>query len=206
MSRSISASSQMERQHGSLLANVEKQCLVWLAKRMPLWVGPDHLTLLALASMFMAGLSYARSPMVVASSPGGERLARRELVRRQPGWDTRPGSKAGTAPLRFLCRSHGRFLQCPFLNGRSGSVGLYDASGCRSPSHHPSAALDQPVPGGLFPGRLSAVVLDIRPHGTEDIARRGERRRLGSTHGERPWFLNNASLMQRDWLRVQLWP
>ncbi len=59
MSRSNSASSQMERQHGSLLADVEKQCLVWLAKRMPRWVGPDHLTLLALASMFMAGLSYA---------------------------------------------------------------------------------------------------------------------------------------------------
>ena len=49
----------MERQHGSLLAGVEKQCLVWLARRMPGWVGPDHLTLLALASMFLAGVSYA---------------------------------------------------------------------------------------------------------------------------------------------------
>ena len=62
MSRSISMPDRnpnMERQHGSLLAGVEKQCLVWLARRMPGWVGPDHLTLLALASMFLAGASYA---------------------------------------------------------------------------------------------------------------------------------------------------
>ena len=62
MSRSISMPDRnpnMERQHGSLLAGVEKQCLVWLARRMPGWVGPDHLTLLALASMFLAGVSYA---------------------------------------------------------------------------------------------------------------------------------------------------
>ena len=62
MSRSISMpgrNREMERQHGNLLAEVEKQCLVWLAERMPRSVQPDHLTLLALASMFMAGVSYA---------------------------------------------------------------------------------------------------------------------------------------------------
>ena len=52
----------MKRQHGSLLAGVEKQWLVWLAERTPWWVGPDHLTQLALASMFMAGVSYAAVP------------------------------------------------------------------------------------------------------------------------------------------------
>ena len=62
MSLSISISGRnqdMERQHTSVLAGVEKQCLVWLAERMPWWVQPDHLTLLALASTFMAGVSYA---------------------------------------------------------------------------------------------------------------------------------------------------
>lgn len=49
----------MERQHGSLLAGPEKRCLVWLANRLPGWVQPDHLTLLAAASTFMGGLSYA---------------------------------------------------------------------------------------------------------------------------------------------------
>ncbi len=49
----------MTRQHGSLLAGIEKRCLVWLAKRLPWWVQPDHLTLLALASTFMGGVSYA---------------------------------------------------------------------------------------------------------------------------------------------------
>ena len=49
----------MTRRHESLLAGVEKQCLVWLADRMPWWVQPDHLTLLALVSTLMAGVSYA---------------------------------------------------------------------------------------------------------------------------------------------------
>ncbi len=49
----------MERRHRSLLAGVEKQCLLWLANRLPGWVQPDHLTLLAWASTFMGGVSYA---------------------------------------------------------------------------------------------------------------------------------------------------
>jgi phosphatidylglycerophosphate synthase len=43
----------------SLLATVEKRCLVWLARRMPIWVKPDHLTALGFAAMFLAGASYA---------------------------------------------------------------------------------------------------------------------------------------------------
>ncbi|MBZ5515824.1 MAG: CDP-alcohol phosphatidyltransferase family protein [Acidobacteriia bacterium] len=43
----------------SLLATVEKPCLVWLARRMPAWVKPDHLTALGFAAMILAGASYA---------------------------------------------------------------------------------------------------------------------------------------------------
>jgi len=43
----------------SLLASVEKRCLVWLARRLPAWVKPDHLTALGFASMLLAGASYA---------------------------------------------------------------------------------------------------------------------------------------------------
>jgi archaetidylinositol phosphate synthase len=42
----------------SVLAPLETRCLIWLAKRMPRWVNSDHLTGLALAAMFLAGLSY----------------------------------------------------------------------------------------------------------------------------------------------------
>jgi len=42
----------------SILASREKRCLVWLAERMPSRVNSDHLTLLALVSMALAGLSY----------------------------------------------------------------------------------------------------------------------------------------------------
>ena len=42
----------------SLLAPIEKRCLIWLARRAPRWVNSDHLTALGLASLAGAGLSY----------------------------------------------------------------------------------------------------------------------------------------------------
>jgi len=46
------------REHESLLANAEKRTLIWLAHHMPAGINSDHLTLLGLVSMFLAGLSY----------------------------------------------------------------------------------------------------------------------------------------------------
>jgi archaetidylinositol phosphate synthase len=43
----------------SLTASVERKALLWLAKRTPDWVTPDHLTALGLAAQFLAGASYA---------------------------------------------------------------------------------------------------------------------------------------------------
>jgi len=42
----------------SLLSQIEKRCLIWLAHRMPPWVNSDHLTMLGLVALLMAGLSY----------------------------------------------------------------------------------------------------------------------------------------------------
>lgn len=42
----------------SFLAPVEKQLLIWMARRTPGWIGSDHLTALGLAAMLGAGLSY----------------------------------------------------------------------------------------------------------------------------------------------------
>jgi archaetidylinositol phosphate synthase len=47
----------------SVLARVERRCLVWLAERMPARVNSDHLTLLALASLLGAGVCYALAPV-----------------------------------------------------------------------------------------------------------------------------------------------
>jgi len=41
-----------------LLTSLERRCLLWLAARMPPSVSSDHLTVLALVAMFMAGISY----------------------------------------------------------------------------------------------------------------------------------------------------
>ncbi len=46
------------RQHGSILAGVEKKALVGMARRLPHWVNSDHLTLLGFAAMLGAGIAY----------------------------------------------------------------------------------------------------------------------------------------------------
>lgn len=47
------------REHQSMLASVEKRMLQRLARRMPLWVTPDHLTILGLSAMIAAGAGFA---------------------------------------------------------------------------------------------------------------------------------------------------
>jgi archaetidylinositol phosphate synthase len=46
------------RAQTSLLAPIEKPCLIWLARRTPAWMNSDHLTLLGLLSLLGAGLAY----------------------------------------------------------------------------------------------------------------------------------------------------
>src|SRR5712691_5270779 len=55
----------------SVLAPVEKRTLLWLANRMPRSINSDHLTALALAAMFLAGLSY----WLASVTPAGLLLA-----------------------------------------------------------------------------------------------------------------------------------
>ncbi len=47
-----------ERVQTSLLANVERKLLLWMAPRLPKWVTPDMLTFLGLFAMVGVGLSY----------------------------------------------------------------------------------------------------------------------------------------------------
>ena len=47
------------REHGSVLAGVEKTALVWMAQHLPQWVNSDHLTVLGFAAMLLAGIAYA---------------------------------------------------------------------------------------------------------------------------------------------------
>jgi archaetidylinositol phosphate synthase len=57
------------REHRSLLASAERQLLIATARRLPRWLRSDHLTLLGLAAMPVAGLAFAlipRSPWYAA--------------------------------------------------------------------------------------------------------------------------------------------
>lgn len=46
------------RIQASMLANAEKRCLIWMARRLPSWVGSDHLTALGAVAMLGAGIAY----------------------------------------------------------------------------------------------------------------------------------------------------
>lgn len=46
------------RVHDSLLAAIEKRCLIWIAGRLPAWINSDHLTILAGIAMLAAGVCY----------------------------------------------------------------------------------------------------------------------------------------------------
>ncbi len=48
-----------DRRQESLLAGIEKVCLLRIARLLPPRVKPDHLTILGFAAMFLAGASYA---------------------------------------------------------------------------------------------------------------------------------------------------
>ena len=50
------------RIQASLLAGVEKRALVWMAERLPAWVGSDHLTGLGALAMLGAGIAFWRAP------------------------------------------------------------------------------------------------------------------------------------------------
>jgi archaetidylinositol phosphate synthase len=49
---------QETRIQASLLADLEKRCLIWMAERLPAWVGSDHLTALGGIAMLAAGIAY----------------------------------------------------------------------------------------------------------------------------------------------------
>jgi phosphatidylglycerophosphate synthase len=50
------------RVHTSLLAAVEKRCLIWMATRLPATINSDHLTAFGAAAMLGAGLCYWVAP------------------------------------------------------------------------------------------------------------------------------------------------
>jgi phosphatidylglycerophosphate synthase len=50
------------RIQASLLAGVEKRALIWMAERLPAWVGSDHLTGLGALAMLGAGIAFSLAP------------------------------------------------------------------------------------------------------------------------------------------------
>jgi len=56
------------RVHASLLAAIEKRCLIAMARRLPEWVGSDHLTVLGAVAMLGAGSAFwlgSRNPLAL---------------------------------------------------------------------------------------------------------------------------------------------
>jgi phosphatidylglycerophosphate synthase len=51
-----------KRVQASVLADIEKRSLIWMAKRLPAAVNSDHLTVLGAAAMLAIGVGYAMAP------------------------------------------------------------------------------------------------------------------------------------------------
>jgi phosphatidylglycerophosphate synthase len=51
-----------KREHGALTAAAEKRLFIALARRLPLAIGPDHLTALGLLAFLVGGIAYALVP------------------------------------------------------------------------------------------------------------------------------------------------
>jgi phosphatidylglycerophosphate synthase len=58
MQKTKAAFQEASRAQMSLLAPLEKKCLIWMARRAPRWINSDHLTALGLLSLAGAGISY----------------------------------------------------------------------------------------------------------------------------------------------------
>ena len=50
-----------KREQYGFLTKLEKKALYWMAKKIPPWINPDHLTALGFIAMILAGTSYALS-------------------------------------------------------------------------------------------------------------------------------------------------
>jgi archaetidylinositol phosphate synthase len=48
-----------EREHQSLLSDIEKKALMWIAAQLPAWLNSDHLTALGFVSLIGVGASYS---------------------------------------------------------------------------------------------------------------------------------------------------
>ena len=91
------------RQHGSLLAAVEKRALVLMAKRLPLWLSSDHLTLLGFAAMLMAGIAYWVASWNQAGIMGRRHRSGGELVWRQSGRNLGESPQSTETKVWLLC-------------------------------------------------------------------------------------------------------
>jgi len=108
----------------SVLCSLEKRTLLWLAARLPRRVSSDHLTVLALVAMLMAGLSYWLATRHRGRPAAGGRLPGVQLVRRQPRRHAGARAPAPAARYGFYGRSRRSTPPAPCF--------CSEASGCRA--------------------------------------------------------------------------
>src|SRR6059036_2548664 len=106
------------REQDSLLTPLEKKALLWLAHRMPVWVSPDHLTVLGLLGTTPGGSLLLRRSLVSSRGAGFHLVSFHQLVRRQPGWDSRARTPTAAAPIRLLRGSYCRYDWRPVSDRR----------------------------------------------------------------------------------------
>jgi hypothetical protein len=151
------------RIQNSITSGPERRALLWLAARTPAAMNSDHLTLLGLAAMFLAGCSYAAAPW----NPAGLLLATIFLAINWFG-DSLDGTlarfKSPAPALRFLRRPHDRLVRRALPYGRSRRIRLRRLAHRRRNARRVPAALHRNLSRFLHPWRFPSVLRQIRPH------------------------------------------
>ena len=170
------------REKTFLLARPEARALEWIARRLPRFVMPDHLTLLGVLAAVGIAAAYAlsnRDPVWLwaASRPAGRALARR-LARRHAG--ARAPQRA--AALRLLPRPPGRRGRDRPDRDRPRAVAVHAARDRAGDRGRLPGALDQHLPGDE---RARRVLARLRAARADRGAARPDRGQHAAGLGDR---------------------
>ncbi len=171
----------------SLLAPIEKRCLIWLAGRMPRSINSDHLTVLALVAMVAAGGSY----WLARVTPLGLLLVVLSLAANWFG-DSLDGT---LARVRGQQRPRYGFYVDHVVDAvgisvplrRTGALRIYESTRGARAARGVSAGLHRGVSGDALPGHVHDELLQDWADRAAHSARRWKPCRLSAPHDGDPW-------------------
>src|SRR5829696_7599360 len=147
-----------------LLARHEGRVLEWIARRVPAWVMPDHMTALGVLAAFGIAGAYLLSNGDTTWLWGGVGAADRALAGRLARRDARPRAAHRAAEVRLLPRPPRGRARHRRDRARPRAVAVDAAGRGAGDRGRISGAVDQHLPRDLRVWRVHARLRPARPH------------------------------------------